>query len=74
MTYRTITTLILLLMVMLFAVQNTSVVELNFLFWELNVPRWLLIFAVLVTGIVIGWFLHAISAPRKAAQTVRKGE
>jgi len=67
MNYRIVATLVMLLFVMLFAVQNAAVVELRFLVWELNVPRWLLIFTMLTTGILIGWLLHALAGLRRAS-------
>ena len=52
--------LILLLagVVVLFAIQNVAVVEIQFLFWAIQMPRSFLIFLLLVIGVIIGWFLH----------------
>ena len=49
---------VLLALVFAFALQNVAVVEVQFLFWGLALPRSLLIFVVLVIGIVMGWFLR----------------
>jgi len=46
--------LILLLLLVLFTLQNASVVSINFLFWEFSTSRALMIFFVLATGIIIG--------------------
>jgi len=44
--------------VVLFVIQNVSVVEIRFLFWSFAMSRALLIFFVLASGVVIGWLLH----------------
>ena len=48
---------ILLAVVLVFALQNVAIVEVQFLFWGIQLPRSLLIFLVLVIGIIAGWFL-----------------
>lgn len=52
-------TLILLLLIVIFTVQNAAVVTVNFLFWKMEISRALLIFFVLVIGIIIGWISHS---------------
>jgi uncharacterized integral membrane protein len=47
--------LALLLLVVVFIVQNATVVDIQFLFWKLSMSRSLMIFFVLAIGIVIGW-------------------
>lgn len=47
--------LALVLLIVLFTVQNAAVVTINFLFWEFSVSRALMIFFVLIIGIIIGW-------------------
>ncbi len=57
---RALITIALLLLVMIFAVQNAQTVELRLLFWEVAFPRSLLIFLMLMIGISVGWFLSSI--------------
>jgi len=52
-------TLTLLLLIVIFTVQNAAVVTVNFLFWKLDISRALLIFFVLVMGVIIGWISHS---------------
>jgi uncharacterized integral membrane protein len=47
--------LALLLLVVIFIVQNASVVDIKFLVWTISMSRSLMIFFVLAVGIVIGW-------------------
>jgi len=49
--------LIMVLLVLVFAVQNAAMVELKFLFWEIEFPRSLLLFLTMLIGVAVGWFL-----------------
>lgn len=50
----------LLILVMVFALQNSAIVEIRLLFWEVSFPRSLLIFMMLTIGIIVGWFARSI--------------
>jgi uncharacterized integral membrane protein len=50
----------LILLVMIFAVQNAATVDIRLLFWNVAFPRSLLIFMMLLIGVVIGWFLQSV--------------
>jgi uncharacterized integral membrane protein len=50
----------LVLLVMIFAVQNAATVDIRLLFWDVAFPRSLLIFMMLLIGVVIGWFLRSV--------------
>lgn len=52
-----ITSLVLAALVLVFIIQNASVVELHFLFWTLSMSRSLMILFVLFIGLVIGWIV-----------------
>ncbi len=58
--------LVLLGAVVLFIIQNVAVVEIQFLFWSMQLSRSLLMFLVLAVGILIGWFTHAWLKHRRA--------
>lgn len=51
---------ILLLLIVIFTVQNASVVTINFLLWKFSISRALMIFLVLATGIALGLIFSAI--------------
>ena len=55
----------LLLLVVLFTIQNVAVVEIQFLLWGFAISRSLLIFVVLSIGILIGWVMRAIAHDAK---------
>lgn len=53
-------TIILLLLIVVFAVQNAAVIDIRFLAWRLDIRRSVLIFSVLVIGFVMGWSSRVI--------------
>jgi uncharacterized integral membrane protein len=57
---RLITTLVLLLLVGVFSIQNAATVEIRLLFWQVGMSRALLIFLMLLIGVIIGWFARAM--------------
>ncbi len=59
MNKKIISILVLIVLVVLFIVQNISVVKITFLFWSIQMSRALLVFFLLAIGIAIGWLLHA---------------
>ena len=46
----------LLILVVLFTLQNTETVPISFLFWEFHISRALMIFIVFVIGVLAGIF------------------
>jgi putative membrane protein len=60
------TGLALLLLIVIFTLQNAEVVTVNFLIWRLSVSRSLMIFIVLIVGIVVGVVLASLARHRKA--------
>ena len=53
-----ILTLVLVGLVLIFILQNAATVEVQFLVWSASMPRALLIFLVLATGVALGWVLR----------------
>jgi len=64
-TLRLIFTLALVLLVMVFVLQNTAVVEIRFLFWTLAMSRALLIVVLLLIGVLLGWMAHSLGLLRR---------
>jgi len=60
MTFKLVITTALIILVMIFALQNAAVVDIKLLFWDVEIPRSLLIFMMVFIGIVIGWFLRSV--------------
>jgi uncharacterized integral membrane protein len=62
---RTYIGLAILLLIVVFTLQNAEVVTVNFLVWRLSVSRSLMIFMVLIAGIVVGVALASLARHRK---------
>jgi len=59
MSLKLVTGVVLMACVVLFAVQNATVVELRFLFWTFSLSRALLLIFALAAGFLGGWTLRA---------------
>jgi putative membrane protein len=59
MQFKMYLTLALLLLVVIFTVQNATVVPVKFLFWKIEISRALLIFFTFVIGTIVGWVAHS---------------
>ncbi|MFO7593674.1 MAG: lipopolysaccharide assembly protein LapA domain-containing protein [Pseudomonadota bacterium] len=64
--------LVLVGLVVVFVIQNVVAVEVRFLFWSLGISLSLLIFLLLVTGVIVGWFLRSYISHRRN-KSMRKG-
>lgn len=56
--------IVLLVLVLVFTFQNTALVQINFLFWDVELSRALLIFMTTAIGFVAGWFLRSVLRSR----------
>jgi uncharacterized integral membrane protein len=54
MRVKAVIALVLMALVAIFAIQNATTVDVNFLFWSLSVPRVRLIVALLAAGFMLG--------------------
>lgn len=53
-------TLLLLILVLIFTVQNAEMVDVQILSWTVPISRAFLIFWVFFTGVIVGWSLRVI--------------
>lgn len=63
------TLIVLAIIAALFIVQNITPVEIRFLFWQLSMSRALMMLFLLLTGMIIGWLLHAIFVARRVSRS-----
>jgi len=63
--YKLISTLILIGLVVIFVIQNVAVVEIKFLLWSFEMSRSLLYFIIIAIGIVSGWLLNSYYRHKK---------
>jgi uncharacterized integral membrane protein len=47
-------------LLLIFIVQNATAFEVNLLFWDADVPLWILILGAAVIGFAVGWILGRI--------------
>ncbi|MEM1046967.1 MAG: LapA family protein [Pseudomonadota bacterium] len=58
--------IVLIGLVVVFVVQNTEVLTINFLIWNFSIRRAFMIFIVLAIGILTGWLLRGAFNRRRA--------
>ena len=51
---KTIIIILLTILIVIFALQNTELVNVQLWFWKLQIPRALLIFCCMAVGVIIG--------------------
>jgi len=65
MYYKLLLALALLVLVLIFILQNTAIVDINFLVWKFSLSRGLLVLIVLLVGVLVGWLGHTQIAHRE---------
>ena len=71
--FRNIIFICLVALVLIFVVQNTQVVEFQFLTWSISLSRALMLFGALAIGIAAGWLLRVPKQNKEQAK-IRKGK
>lgn len=56
-------TLVLVLLVVIFTLQNTETIGVDILFWELDASGALFVFICFAVGVVVGWVLRSRRGP-----------
>ncbi len=60
--------------IVIFIVQNSLSVDVHFLFWKASLSLSILIFLLVSTGLVAGWFLHYFATLAKEKKEMEKEE
>lgn len=60
MNWKVIVAGILLLLIVIFAVQNYAIVEIKFLLWSFRASRAVILFLTLILGFALGWLVSLI--------------
>jgi uncharacterized integral membrane protein len=71
MNLKLVLVVILSSMAVLFVAQNFAVVEIGFLYWRWSMSSSVLIFSNLITGFILGWFIHSYLLARQSKHPVR---
>lgn len=69
---KTIAAIVLLSIFTIFILQNTTIVEISFLFWKLSLSRVILLLGSLFTGILIGLFIGWETAAKKKKMQINR--
>ena len=65
---KSIISLLLVIVVLIFSIQNIAAVEIQFLLWHFSIPRAMLIVILLGVGFVIGMLFHSLVFHRRKAR------
>jgi uncharacterized integral membrane protein len=57
--------LVIGILVVIFILQNTEIVEISFLFWTISISRALVVLLVFIIGIIVGAIIRDIGASKK---------
>lgn len=58
----------LIILVIIFVIQNTQIVEVKFLAWQISMSRALILFGTLAIGVIAGWLLKM---PKRKADKLK---
>ncbi len=71
---RNIIFICLIVFVLIFAVQNTQVVEFRFLVWTISMSRALMLFGTLAIGFIAGWLLTFPKRKKEQPDEKKRGK
>jgi uncharacterized integral membrane protein len=57
MPIKTIVFIVLAILIVIFTIQNTQVVEIKFFIWQTSISRALVLLSTLFIGIILGWLI-----------------
>ena len=60
MSLKVAATIILMVFMGFFLLQNTEVVEIDFLFWSIQASRVLVYLGIFLTGVLVGWLGNSL--------------
>jgi len=65
---KVIVILILLVLSLIFVIQNTTIVEVQLFFWKISMARIIMLSFLLLVGFIIGYLVAKFSEERKPAK------
>lgn len=57
MPVKTIVFIVLAVLIVIFTIQNTQVIDIQFLTWKASISRALVLLSTLFVGIILGWLI-----------------
>ena len=64
MKIKTIIILVLVAFLVIFLLQNTEVIDVQFLFWQISMSRIVLLFSTFIVGLITGWLLRILTSKK----------
>ena len=65
MTVKTIVFIVLTILIVIFTIQNTAVIQITFFTWKASISTALILLSTLFIGIILGWLLTWTGYTRK---------
>jgi len=65
MPVKTIVFIVLAILIVIFTIQNTQVVEIKFFIWQTSISKALVLLSTLFIGIILGWLITWAGYSRK---------
>jgi uncharacterized integral membrane protein len=74
MPIKTIVFIVLAILIVIFTIQNTQVVEIKFFIWQTSISRALVLLSTLFIGIILGWLITWAGYSRRKRKEKEKLE
>jgi putative membrane protein len=74
MPVKTIVFIVLAILIVIFTIQNTQVVDIQFFVWKASISRALMLLSTLFIGIILGWLLTWTGYSRKKRKVKAEAE
>ena len=74
MPVKTIVFIVIAILIVIFTIQNTQVVDIQFFLWKASISRALVILSTLFIGIILGWLITWTGYSRRKRTGKGEGE
>ncbi len=74
MPVKTIVFIVIAILIVIFTIQNTQVVDIQFFLWKASISRALVILSTLFIGIILGWLITWTGYFRRKRTAKGEGE
>lgn len=73
MPVKTIVFIVLAILIVVFTIQNTQVVEIKFFIWQTSISKALVLLSTLFIGIILGWLITWTGYSRRKRKEKEEG-
>ena len=71
---KTIVFIVLAILIVIFTIQNTEVINIKFYPWEKSIPTALILLGTLFIGIILGWLITWTGYSKRKRKEKKEGE